>query len=167
MPVVTIKDLKARLHAAYPRARLLGVDHGTKTLGLALSNPELSIATPFKTLAIKKFTENLRELAGLCQEYEIRGFVIGLPLNMDGSSGKRAEQVKSFGNNLMQNKAALGFDPLVCYWDERLSTSAAEDLLTDDLGIKHRDHKSMIDALAAQIILSDALRALAAVQASP
>jgi putative Holliday junction resolvase len=154
MPVVSIKELKTHLP---PKSRVLGVDHGMKTLGLALSNPDLTIATPLKTLARTKFTENVRQLADICREYDVRGFVIGLPYNMDGSEGPRAESVRHFGKNLMEARATLGFDPLIAFWDERLSTFEAEQFLIDEVNMSRRRRDKIIDKMAAQNILQGAL----------
>lgn len=158
MAIVAIKELKAALP---PKSRLLGLDHGIKTLGLAISNPELTIATALKTLAHKKFTENLKALADVCREYGVSGFVIGLPLNMDGSEGPRAESVRHFAANLLREKAALGFDPAIAFWDERLSTFAVEQFLIDDVNMSRGKRKAVIDKLAAQHILQGALDYLA------
>lgn len=154
MTIVAIKELKAQLP---PKTRLLGVDHGEKTLGLALSNPELTIATPFKTLERKKFTENLKQLAAICQEYEVRGFVIGLPVHMSGDEGRRAESVRSFGQNLYNARKDLGFDPVIAFWDERLSTSAVERFLIEQADVSRKRRDDVIDKLAAQHILQGVL----------
>lgn len=155
MPLVSIKELKERLPA---KTRLLGMDHGARTLGLAFSNPELTIATPYKTLVKGKFTENLKQITALCREYSVAGFVIGLPINMDGSEGKRCEQVRSFAQNLMNAKATLGFDPLIAFFDERLSTFAVESFLIEERGMKQQKKRDeVVDSLAASHILQGAL----------
>lgn len=154
MAIVAIKELRRHLP---PKSRLLGMDHGEKTLGLALSNPELTMATPLKTLRGKNFTENLKLLAPLCREYEVGGFVIGLPLNMDDSEGPRAQSVRHFGLNLIRAKATLGFEPVIVFVDERLSSFAAEDFLSEERGMKRHKHKEIIDALAAANILKAGL----------
>lgn len=158
MPVVSIKELKSYLP---PKTRLLGVDHGEKTLGLALSNPELTLATPFKTLDRTKFTENARQLATIAQEYGVRGFVIGLPRHMNGDEGKRAESVRSFGQNLINAKDILGFDPVIAFWDERLSTSAVERFLIKEADVSRKRRDDVVDKLAAQHILQGALDSFA------
>lgn len=154
MPVVAIKELRTHLPA---KTRLLGVDHGEKTLGLALASHDLSIATPLKTLKRTTFTENTRELAKICAEYEVRGFLIGLPVHMSGDEGKRAESVRSFGNNLLRAKDILGFEPVVCFWDERLSTSAMERFLIEQADVSRKKRGEVIDKLAATHILQGAL----------
>jgi putative Holliday junction resolvase len=154
MAIVAIKEVRSQLP---PRSRLLGMDHGEKTLGLALSNPELTIATPLKTLRGRTFTENLSALAPLCKEYGVGGFIIGLPLNMDDSEGPRAQSVRHFGLNLIKAKATLGFEPVIAFVDERLSSYAAEDFLSEERGMKRHKHKDVIDALAASNILKAGL----------
>ena len=157
MPVIAIKEIKALLPK---KSRLLGIDQGEKTLGLALSNPELTMATPLKTLKRTKFKQDIVEMAKICIEYNVLGFVIGLPLNMDGSEGPRVQSVKHFSDNLLNAKNILGFDPLIAFFDERLSTYAAEQLLIDDLGMSRDKRKAVIDAAAAACILQGALDSL-------
>lgn len=154
MAVVAIKELRSHLP---PKTRVLGVDHGEKTLGLAMASHDLTIATPFKTLQRTTFTENVRQLAAICQEYEVRGFIIGLPMNMNSSEGPRAESVRHFGNNLLRAKDILGFDPVVCFWDERLSTSAMERFLIEQADVSRKRRAEVIDKLAATHILQGAL----------
>lgn len=157
MPIVTVKELKDHLP---PKSRLLGVDHGEKTLGLSLSNPDLTLATPFKTLERTKFTENLKQIAAIAKEYDVRGFVIGLPRHMNGDEGKRAESVRSFGQNMINAREILGFDPLIAFWDERLSTSAVERFLIKEADVSRKRRDDVVDKLAAQHILQGALDSL-------
>lgn len=158
MLVTSVKELRKNLP---PKSRLLGMDHSKSALGLALSNPELSISTPFRTLKGNKFTENLATLAVICKEYQVGGFVIGLPYNMDGSEGKRAESVRSFAINLLKSKNILGFEPVIFFVDERLSTHEAEIFLHDQSGVKRKKRGAVVDNLAASHILQGALDALA------
>lgn len=159
MPVVEINDLRKIIPKG---SRLLGVDHSPRRIGLALSNPDMTIATPLRTLSGKNFTENLKLLSGIIKEYAVGGLVIGLPLNMDGSEGARAQSVRHFGLNLIRAKATLGFDPPIAYIDERLSTFGAEQLLIDDLNMPRHKRQEIIDAQAACDILSGALKILTA-----
>lgn len=137
--------------------RLMGIDHSKAMLGLALSNPDLTIATPLASIARKKFKDDVVKLASFCREYDVAGFVIGLPLNMDGSEGPRAESVRHFADNLMAGEAALGFSPLIAFFDERLSTHAAKDFLQDTAGLHAEKSRHAIDKIAAQMILQAAL----------
>lgn len=157
MLVASVKELRKNLP---PKSRLLGMDHSKSALGLALSNPELSISTPFRTLKGNKFTENMAALAAICEEYTVRGFVIGLPYNMDGTEGKRAESVRSFAGNLLKSKNILGFEPVILFIDERLSTHQAEQFLFEQSGVKRKKRSEVVDNLAASHILQGALDAL-------
>lgn len=156
MPIVDLKALKAAL----PKGRrLLGIDQSRAVLGLAVSNPELSIATPLQTIRRTKFTEDVKTLAALCREYGIGGIVIGLPLNMDGSEGPRVDSVKHFADNLLSS-GALDPGMLIAFADERLSSDAAESFLHENTRLTHRERNAVIDQLAAQMILQGALESL-------
>jgi putative Holliday junction resolvase len=152
MPVVPIKELKTLL----PRGkRLLGIDHGEKTWGLALSNPELTMATPLKTIHRARYAHDMAVLAGTAKEYEVGGFVIGLPLNMDASEGPRAQAVRHFAQDVLK-----ALDLPLAFQDERLSTHAVEQLLIEELNMPRDKRKQVIDAHAAAYILNDALKAM-------
>ena len=154
MAIVTLKELKSAL----PKGkRLLGIDQSKKSLGLALSTPDLSMATPLKTITRVKFTEDVKALAVVCKEYDVGGFVIGLPLNMDGSEGPRVDSVKHFADNLIAARGVLGFEPLIAFFDERLTTSAVEDMLDEQSRLSREERNKVIDKLAAQVILQGAL----------
>ncbi len=139
-------------HAALASgARLIGIDVGTKTLGLALSDVLRTVASPLETIRRRKFSLDAARLLELAAEHRIGGFVIGLPANLDGSEGPRAQSTRAFARNL----AALTPLPLL-FWDERLSTAAAERTLIEaDASRKRRGE--LIDKLAATIILQTAL----------
>src|SRR5450631_4922634 len=111
-----LEDLAALLPA---KARLIGIDLGTKTIGLALSDVERRIATPLETIRRTKFTKDAGRLKELADKFDVAALVIGLPLNMDGSEGPRVQATRAFVRNL----GALLSRPFV-YWDERLSTAA-------------------------------------------
>ena len=136
--------------------RLIGIDLGTKTIGLALSDLGRQIATPLETIRRVKFTPDAQRLAALCRQHAVGGLVVGLPLNMDGSEGPRAEASRAFAVAL---EKATGLP--VEFWDERLSTVAAtRTLLEADLSRAKR--KEVIDQMAAQFILQGWLDAQAA-----
>ncbi len=138
--------------AALPRGvRVMGLDVGSKTLGLALSDTTRSIASALVTLRRSRLTDDLRQLLELAARHGVGGFVVGLPLNLDGSAGPRVQATRAFVHNLA--KAT----PLpVAYWDERLSTVAAErTLLEADLSRKRR--AEVVDKVAATLILQGAL----------
>ena len=146
--IVELADIKA-MHR--PGQRLFGVDLGTKTIGLALSDGLIGIATPYRTIKRTKFTADVAELAGYCAKEGVFALVMGLPLNMDGSEGPRAQSTRAFVRNL---KGKL--DLPIAFWDERLSTVAAERaMLEADLSRKKRAEK--IDSAAASFILQGAL----------
>jgi putative holliday junction resolvase len=132
-------------------ARLMGLDLGTKTLGLALSDVTRTIATGLTTLARTKFSTDTRHLLELAARHDVGGFVIGLPINLDGSSGPRAQATRAFARNLSK------LTPLpILYWDERLSTAEAErTLLEADLSRRRR--AQVVDKVAATLILQSAL----------
>ena len=132
-------------------ARLLGLDVGTKTLGLALSDVTRTIASGLTTLARGKFSADARRLLELAQEHGVGGFVIGLPISLDGSEGPRAQATRAFARNLGR------LTPLpILLWDERLTTAAAErSLLEADASRKRR--AQVIDKVAATLILQSAL----------
>jgi putative Holliday junction resolvase len=152
MPIVALSELKAAL----PRGgRLLGLDLGEKTVGIAVCDPGLAVATPVETLRRGKFTADAEKLRRLIEERKVGGLVIGLPVNMDGSEGPRCQSVRQFAVNL------LGFVDLpIAFWDERLSTVAVtRTLLEADMSRKRR--AEVVDKMAAAYILQGALDALA------
>ncbi|MFZ1107999.1 MAG: Holliday junction resolvase RuvX [Rhodomicrobium sp.] len=131
--------------------RLLGLDVGTKTIGLALSDVMRRIATPLETIMRKKFSLDAARLLELAKTHGAGGLVIGLPINLDGSEGPRAQSTRAFARNL----GALAGVPMA-FWDERLSTAAAERaLLEADASRKRR--AEVIDKMAAAYILQGAL----------
>ena len=146
-----ITDLTSLKWRHKPGQRLFGIDLGTKTIGLALSDGLLTVASPYRTLKRTKFTKDAEELRALCEKEGVFALVVGLPLNMDGSEGPRAQATRAFVRNL-EGKLDLP----VAFWDERLSTVAAERaMLEADLSRKKRAEK--IDAAAAAFILQGAL----------
>lgn len=134
-----------------PGRRLIGIDAGTKTLGLALSDVTRMVATPLETIRRTKFSADVERLFELTRTHSVAGLVIGFPVNLDGSEGPRAQSTRAFARNV--NK--LSPLPLLL-WDERLSTAAAErTLLEADASRKRRGE--VIDKMAAAIILQGAL----------
>ncbi len=157
MAIVTLKELKVSLIKG---RRLMGIDHSKRNWGLAISNPDLTIATPLQTISCTKFGQDVEKLAELCKEYGVGGFVIGLPLNMDESEGARVDSVRHFAENLLQAKDVFGFEPLIAFFDERLSTFAVEDFLNEHAHLSRKRRAAVIDKLAAQLILQEALEIL-------
>ena len=151
----------ASLRAALPRnQRLLGLDLGEKTIGLALSDPGLSVASPVATIKRTKFTADANALLKLATERDVGGLVIGLPLNMDGSEGPRCQSTRQFAANLLKLK-----DLPILFWDERLSTMAVERaMIAHDVTRAKRD--KVVDQAAAAFILQGMLDALARTKAA-
>lgn len=146
--LVAIEDLANLL---VKDARLLGLDVGTKTIGLALSDVSRSIATPYDTIRRTKFTEDAQILRDTVQKQEIAALVIGLPINLDGSEGPRAQSTRAFARNL----APIVQLPML-FWDERLSTAAVErHLIEADASRKRR--AEVVDRMAAAYILQGVL----------
>lgn len=146
--LIPIEDLPARLK---PGQRVLGLDLGTKTIGLALSDVSRTVATPFDTIRRTKFIKDAEALLAVVREHGVAALIIGLPVNMDGSEGPRAQSTRAFVRSL----TPLTDLPLVL-WDERLSTAAAERALLDaDASRKRR--AEVIDKMAAAFILQGAL----------
>jgi putative Holliday junction resolvase len=151
-PDIPIAELAARLPAG---VRLAGLDLGTKTIGVALSDEGLRIATPFHTIRRTKFAKDAAELLTLCAQEKVGALILGLPINMNGTEGPRAQSTRAFAGNLSRLT-----DLPMAFWDERLSTAAAERaMLEADLSRKKRAEK--IDAAAAAFILQGALDRLA------
>ena len=148
---LTIKDLKAALP---PRSRLLGLDVGSKTIGLALSDTTFTIATPMEIIRRKRFKDDLKRLQDIVSENNVGGFVIGWPVNMDGSEGPRCQSTRAFSQNLAEK-----IDLPQAFWDERLSTAAVERTLIEADSSRAR-RKEVVDKLAASYILQGALHAL-------
>jgi putative Holliday junction resolvase len=148
MGILNIRELRGQL---LPSQRLLGLDLGEKTLGLALSDTTLTVATPFKTLNRGKFKPDAAILVGLITEHHIGGLIVGLPLNMDGSEGPSAQSARAFARNF----EALSNCPVVLV-DERLSTAAVTRTLLD-ADASRRRRASVVDKMAAAYILQGAL----------
>ena len=153
--LLTIEDVHSRL---MPQQRLVGLDPGTKTIGLALSDPGRSIATPSRTIRRTKFRADAEELIAFASQYSVAAFVIGMPYNMDGSEGPRAQATRAF----VRNMAAITETPFVL-WDERLSTAAVTRSLIDQ-DTSRAKRAEVVDEHAAAFILQgslDRLKALA------
>lgn len=147
---VTLGDVPAFAALLAP-GRLIGIDAGTKTLGLALSDVTRSIASALETIRRTKFKNDVKRLLELAAKHDIRGFVLGLPTNLDGSEGPRVQATRAFARNVN------ALTPLpILLWDERLTTLEAERMLiAADTSRKRR--ADVIDKLAATLILQGAL----------
>ena len=153
MPVVPIAEMKPARGQ-----RLMALDLGDKTIGLALSDVSRKIASPMQVLAKKKFTINAAELVRLALEHEVGGVVIGLPVNMDGSEGPRAQSARQFAANL-----AGKLDLPIALWDERLTTAAVTRTLIEADASRAR-RAQLVDKLAAAYMLQGALDYLSGIE---
>jgi putative holliday junction resolvase len=152
MPLCNPSDLKPLLGKG---ARLLGLDVGTKTIGMALSDTTLIIATPLATIRRSRFRDDLQRMLTTIEQHGIGGIVIGLPLALDGSDSPRTQGVRQFAKNL-----AAQTDLPIAFWDERLSTAAVErGMIEGDLSRRRR--AQLIDKAAAAYILQGLLDRLA------
>ena len=144
-------DIELLVNAALKNCSWMGLDLGTKTIGVSVSDRLLSSATPLLTVKRKKFTQDAKELLDIIADREIGAVVLGLPRNMDGSEGPRCQSTRSFARNFSTlTNIPIGF------WDERLSTVAAERVLLEaDTSRKRR--AEVIDHVAAGYILQGAL----------
>lgn len=144
-------DLPNPLAALPASGKLLGLDLGTKTIGVAMSDALRYSATPLETIRRTKFTADAQQLEALARANAVVGIVLGLPLNMDGTEGPRAQSTRAFARNLAQKL------PLpIAFWDERLSTSAVTRMLIE--ADTRRDRRAeVVDKLAASYILQGAL----------
>ncbi|RBI69083.1 Holliday junction resolvase RuvX [Roseovarius sp. TE539] len=142
----------AEFAAALPRLRpILGLDPGTRTIGVAVSDRTLSVASPLETIRRRKFSLDADRLLEICSDREAGGFVLGLPRNMDGSEGPRCQSSRAFARNL-GHRTELP----ITFWDERLSTVAAERALLEADATRRR-RAEVIDSIAASYILQGVL----------
>ncbi len=152
MPICNPTDLKAHLQQGQ---RLLGLDVGTKTIGMALSDTRLVIATPFDTIRRTRFRDDLARISQEVEKHGVGGIVVGLPLALEGGEGPRAQGVRQFAKNLLAR-----LDLPLTFWDERMSTAAVErGMIEADLSRRRR--AQIVDRAAASYILQGLLDRLA------
>jgi putative Holliday junction resolvase len=157
MPVLSLADAVAVLP---PRGVLIGLDLGSKTIGIAASDPDRRVAAPVETISRQRFSLDAQRILDLAAERRAAGLVLGLPINMDGSEGPRAQATRAFARNLARLTALP-----IALWDERLSTAAVERaLIAADASRAKR--RSVIDQHAAAYILQGALDRLSRERAS-
>jgi putative holliday junction resolvase len=157
-PPIDIEHLATRLP---PKARLIGLDLGTKTIGLAISDVERRLASPLKTLTRVAFQKDADALLSICAEFEIAGLILGLPLDLEGRDGPRAQSTRAFARNLStRSKLPIAF------WDERFSTAVVtRSLIANDVSRARRAR--VVDKMAAAYILQGALDRLAGLARNP
>jgi len=137
------------------KSRLLGLDVGRKTIGLAVSDSDMKIGTTVGTIRRSKFTKDVKNLDAIITERQVNGLVLGLPISMDGNEGPACQSVRQFAVNL-DNLLEIG----ITFWDERLSTSAVERLLIKEADLSRNRRSEIIDKMAAAYILQGALDSL-------
>ncbi|MGE0095537.1 MAG: Holliday junction resolvase RuvX [Alphaproteobacteria bacterium] len=152
MPILDLDALGAALSTG---KRLMGLDVGDKTIGIALSDSLLMTASPVEVIRRTKFTADAEKLIALIRAREAAGLILGLPVNMDGSEGPRCQSVRQFAANLLQK-----IDLPLAFWDERLSTAAVERMLVDEMDVSRARRREVVDKAAAAYILQGALEAL-------
>jgi putative pre-16S rRNA nuclease len=153
MPVVRLVDVPFLLPEG---KRLLGLDVGSKTIGLAIADPGRTIASPLDTIARTRLDRDLDQLLVRAVDLGIGGFVVGLPIGMNGREGPRCQAVRQFGRDLLKR-----MDAPLAFWDERLSTVAVERVLVGEADLSRRRRRQVVDKAAACFILQGALDRLA------
>jgi putative holliday junction resolvase len=161
MAVIDITELKSALA---PRRGLLGLDLGEKTIGVAVSDISLTLASPLELIRKTKFTLEAERLFHLMQAREADGLVIGLPVNMDGTEGPRAQSCRAFARNLLRLRASSKSETLgqpkdipIAFWDERWSSAAMNRFLIEEADLSRAKRAEVIDRNAAAYILQGAL----------
>ena len=149
MAIYELTNLKQNIRSGQC---LLGVDLGSKTIGLSLSDPLLIIASPLKTIRRTRFSENLALIKSIILELNIGGTIIGLPISLNGKEGPRCQSTRQFASNFLS-----GIDIPLAFWDERYSTAAVERLLISEADISRTKRSKIIDKIAATYILQGAL----------
>ena len=152
MPIFDLKSIKSHLHKDQC---LLGLDLGSKTIGLAVSDPSLIIASPIETIKRTKFTADANALLRIHKERNIGGWILGLPVEMDGHEGARCQSTRQFAANFMEVS-----DLPIAFWDERLSTSAVNRFLIGEADMTRKRRGKVVDKMAAGYILQGALDSL-------
>ncbi len=152
MAICKPHDLPAKL---LRNQTILGLDLGTKTIGLALSDAGRMIASPLSTISRRKFTQDWAELEALIVKHAVGALVIGLPVEMSGEEGPRCQSARAFAAEVIKRR-----DMPIAFWDERLSTAAVQRMMTDEMDMSRRRRGEVVDKVAAAYILQGALEAI-------
>ncbi len=152
MAICKPSELKAKLAR---NQTILGLDLGTKTIGLALSDTSFLVASPLTTISRRKFTQDATELETVIAKYNVGALVLGLPIQMDGTEGPRTQATRSFAAEFLKR-----VDMPIAFWDERLSTAAVQRMLTDEADLSRKRRAEIVDKAAAAYILQGALDSL-------
>jgi putative Holliday junction resolvase len=156
MPVCELSELPKLIKKGQC---LLGIDPGSVVIGVAISDPGRSVASPLTAITRKKFADDAVALVKIIQERQVGGIIVGLPKNMDGSEGPSAQSARAFVRNLLERAGLPDANLPVAFWDERMSSAAVERFMIEgDMTRKRRD--AVIDKAAAAYILQGALDAL-------
>ncbi len=159
---MAVIDLLALPDALPLGAAVVGIDHGEKTIGVAVSDTSLTIATPATVIRKVKFTHDAELLFRLIDDRAAGGVVIGLPVNMDGTEGPRCQSARAFARNLLRLRELP-----IAFWDERLSTMAVNRVLIDEADLSRARRARSVDKIAAAWILQGALDRLRAARGQP
>ena len=151
MPILSMQEMRARLERGQ---RLMGIDPGSRTIGLALSDVGVTLASPYGTLKRGRLRDNAAEIVGIARREEVGGLVVGLPLSMDGSVGPAAQAARDWALALSEATALP-----VALWDERLSTAQANRLLIGEADLSRRKQAAVVDRIAAALVLQGAIDA--------
>jgi putative Holliday junction resolvase len=154
---MAIVDFAALPRVLSARARLMGLDFGDKTIGMAVSDRDRTVASPVDTIRRTQFTRDAELLSAAIAERSVKALVIGLPIGLNGVEGKRCQATRQFARNLVHEAA---FALPIAFWDERLSTAAVERVLSDEAEMPGPKQKRHLDQMAAAYILQGALDAL-------
>jgi len=146
--MLSIDEFKTNIGS---NSRLLGIDPGSKNVGFAICDENKKVATPFKIIQKRKFEILLKEIKAIIKENDIKGIIIGNPINMDGTIGKSSQSVTDFARNLSKNISIP-----IAFWDERLSSEASFKI-TKDLGTNVTNRLKKLDKNAAAFILQGAI----------
>ena len=157
MPVLDIADFAAAIPDYKP---IVGLDPGEKTIGVAVSDVTLTVASPLALIRKSKFTEDAETLFKLMDSRKAAGIVIGLPMNMDGSEGVRCQSNRAFGRNLLRLNPNLP----ITFWDERRSTAAVTRGLIEEHDVNRKRRAEVVDKMAAGWILQGALERMRALR---
>ena len=152
MPIVDLQSIKLHLSS---NQSLLGLDLGRKTIGLAISDATLMIASPIETIKRTKFTADANRLMNINKSRNIGGWILGIPIEMDGFEGARCQSTRQFSDNFMELS-----DIPIAFWDERLSTSAINRFLISEADMTRKRRGQVVDKMAAGYILQGALDSL-------
>jgi putative Holliday junction resolvase len=149
MPIIDLQSIKLHLS---PNQSLLGLDLGRKTIGLAISDPTFMIASPIGTIKRTKFTADANQLMDIHKNRNIGGWILGIPVEMDGFEGARCQSTRQFSSNFMELS-----DIPIAFWDERLSSSAVNRFLISEADMTRKRRSQVVDKMAAGYILQGAL----------